>query len=231
MENQKAINMKKIIHLFVLAVLLIMGGQGFAQNKHEYVDLGLPSGTLWATCNVGANSPEEYGDYFAWGETESSLFYDADFYEYYDDDRNLTKYCNNPLDGHHGFADNLTILQASDDAATANWGSGWYTPTEAQWRELLKNTTYTSYTWDGVRGILFSGKNGAVLFLPAAGWQEGAKDDVAGDDGCYWSSSLNKDNPHRAWSCYFEWVDGKCEMTDDFGRRDGATIRPVRSKK
>lgn len=85
--------MKRIIHLFVLTVLLIMGGQTFAQNKHEYVDLGLPSGTLWATCNVGATSPEDYGDYYAWGETSTKDTYYWTNYKYANGAHNkLTKY-------------------------------------------------------------------------------------------------------------------------------------------
>ena len=138
-------------------------------NGHEYVDLGLPSGTLWATCNVGANSPEDYGDYFAWGETETKTTCDWDTYKYGNGDYDeLTKYCSNFEQGHHGFTDNLTVLQPDDDAATANWGNGWCMPTKEQWEELCNNTEHVWKAWNGVNGFLFKGKNGAVLFLPAA---------------------------------------------------------------
>ena len=97
-------------------------------NGHEYVDLGLPSGTLWATCNIGANTPEEYGDYFAWGETQTKDTYSWSTYQYANgtfwQDPQLTKYCTDANYGYNGFTDNLTTLQASDDPATANWGSG-----------------------------------------------------------------------------------------------------------
>lgn len=93
-------------------------------NGHEWVDLGLPSGTLWATCNVGANKPEDYGDYFAWGETTTKSTYNWDTYIYANGPINkLTKYCNNANYADNGFTDNLTTLQGRDDPATS-WGSG-----------------------------------------------------------------------------------------------------------
>ena len=98
---------------------------------HEYVDLELPSGTLWATCNVGATNPEDFGDYFAWGETEGVNSGKHDFewstYKYYKINGNvegLTKYCSNSRYGYEGFTDSLTVLAFTDDAATANWGWG-----------------------------------------------------------------------------------------------------------
>ena len=109
-------------------------GGGGTYNGHEYVDLGLPSGTLWATCNVGAETPEGYGDYFAWGETELKTTYNLSTYKYtngsYDQ---LTKYCSNSSYGYNGFTDTLTVLLPEDDAATANWGDGWCMPTADQW--------------------------------------------------------------------------------------------------
>ena len=94
-------------------------------EEHEWVDLGLPSGTLWATCNVGASKPEEYGDYFAWGETEPKDEYCWSTYLHCKGDYNsLTKYCHQYDYGYNGFTDNLTELEPADDAATANWGSG-----------------------------------------------------------------------------------------------------------
>ena len=94
------------------------GGSG---DEHAYVDLGLPSGTLWATCNVGADTPEGYGDYFAWGETQPKDVYNWSNYQYCNGSHDqLTKYCNNSSYGYNGFTDNLTTLQPGDDAATAN---------------------------------------------------------------------------------------------------------------
>ena len=139
-------------------------------DDHAYVDLGLPSGLLWAACNVGANAPEEYGDYFAWGETQPKDVYNWSTYQYCMGSNNtLTKYCTDPNYGYNGFTDNLTILLPEDDAATANWGNGWRMPTKEEWQELLDNTTVTWTQQNGVNGRLFTGSNGNSLFLPAAG--------------------------------------------------------------
>ena len=202
-------------------------------NGHEYVDLGLPSGTLWATCNVGANSPEEFGDYFAWGETKPKATYNWYNYKYCkvkDDEITTTKYCHDSRGGYNGFTDSLIILQPEDDAAMANWGSGWCMPTKEQWEELYNNTDGTWKSWKGVEGLLFSGKNGAVLFLPAAGfcrWNGGELFDV-GIFGHYWSSSLftARYSSARAW--YFDFYSNDYEM-GMVDRSDGHPIRAVRS--
>ena len=102
------------------------------KDNHEYVDLGLPSGTLWATCNVGASKPEEYGDYFAWGETKTKETYQGENYKWVNGDL-FTKYCTNSL---YGNVDNLLELLPEDDAATANWGNNWCTPSKDQFDEL-----------------------------------------------------------------------------------------------
>ena len=113
-------------------------------DDYVYVDLGLPSGLLWATCNVGADNPEDYGDYFAWGETQPKDTYNWSTYQYCNGSYNtLTKYCSNSSFGYNGFTDDLTTLLPEDDAATANWGSHWRMPTEEEWQELYRNTTNT----------------------------------------------------------------------------------------
>jgi hypothetical protein len=189
----------------------------FAQ--FDYVDLGLPSGLLWATCNVGANAPEEYGDYFAWGETTPKDTYNWSTYQYGDGDT-FTKYTG---------SDGLTTLLPEDDAATANWGSGWRMPTEEEWEELLDNTTVTWTTQNGVNGRLFTATNGNSLFLPAAGYRSNSNLYDAGSDGSYWSSSLDmvySDNSDNALGFGFEsgnYIVGYA------GRYYGSTVRPVRS--
>ena len=197
-------------------------------NGHEYVDLGLPSGTLWATCNVGANSPEEYGDYFAWGETKPKTTYNLDTYKYCNGGKidQLTKYCNNYELGYQGFTDNLMVLQPSDDAATANWGSGWCMPTKEQWEELYEYTDHTWKAWNGVNGCLFKGKNGAVLFLPAAGSRWVDELHYVGYYGIYWSSSLGPGYPNGAW--YFNFGSGDYGMGSN-SRGNGQSVRAVRS--
>lgn len=195
-------------------------------NGHDYVDLGLPSGTLWATCNVGANVPEDYGDYFAWGETMPKGIYDWRTYKYCKGrDDQLTKYCNNPSYGYNGFTDNLTELQSSDDAATANWGSGWCMPTKTQWEELKNNTTVTWTMQNGVKGMKFTAGNGNSLFLPAAGYRFGSDLNSVGLGFC-WSSSLYTDGPYVALQLYFN-SDGFF-IIDKF-RYSGRSVRPVRS--
>ena len=198
------------------------GGSG--GGNHAYVDLGLPSGLLWATCNVGANAPEEYGDYFAWGETLSKDVYDESSYQY-NMDNALTKYCNNVDFGYNGFTDNLTTLLPEDDAATVNWGVNWRMPTKAEWQELYNNTTCEWTIQNNVYGLLFTASNGASLFLPAAGsrWNSGLTD--AGYNGVYWSSSLFMDDPNYAWDFYFFSDD----YDMDYGSRNfGFSVRPVR---
>ena len=202
------------------------GGGGGSGDEHAYVDLGLPSGTLWATCNVGADTPEGYGDYFAWGETQPKTTYNWITYRYCNGSSDqLTKYCSNSSYGYNGFTDDLTVLQPNDDAATANWGGGWCMPTEAQWRELCQNTTATWTTQNGVNGRLFTASNGNSLFLPAAGYRWDGELGYAGYYGFYWSSSLITDYPRDAWSLGFN--SGDTDVYNGY-RLDGLSVRAVR---
>ena len=194
-------------------------------DEHVYVDLGLPSGLLWATCNVGADAPEDYGDYFAWGETQPKDYYDWSTYQYcMGSDNTLTKYCNNSGYGYNGFTDNLTTLLPEDDAATANWGSDWRMPTKEEWQELYNNTTCTWTTQNGVNGRLFTASNGNSLFLPAAGYRYNSNLDSAGSYGYYWSRSLYTGYPSDAW--YLDFDSG---YTGVYGssRYYGFSVRPV----
>lgn len=187
---------------------------GGSYNGHDYVDLGLPSGTLWATCNVGADMPENIGDIFAWGETEPKSIYDWSTYKYCMGDRNLlTKYCNNPNYGYNGFTDELVVLQANDDAATVNWGEGWHTPSTDEWYELFSICDWT-YTRNGlsVEGWSFIGPNGNSIFIPYNG--------VIANG--YWSNSISSGRPYTAnlWKI----VDGH---QDGCNRCNGCSVRPV----
>ena len=204
------------------------GGGGGGTGNHEYVDLGLS--VKWATCNVGATSPEDYGDYFAWGETTAKSNYDWTTYKWCNGSENtLTKYNTNSS---YGIVDNKTVLDLADDAATANWGSGWRTPTRGEWQELYDNTTSVRTTQNGVYGCLFTGTKpgytGVTLFLPAAGYRWNDILDDAGDYGYYWSSSLYTGSPNDAWYCLFSY--GYSYMSYDDGYRcDGQSVRAVRS--
>ncbi len=194
-------------------------------SGHDWVDLGLPSGTRWATCNVGTTVPEGYGDYFAWGETTTKTTYNWSTYIYCNGSNStLTKYCNNSSYGNNGFTDNLTTLEASDDAAAANWGTGWRMPTREEMNELYSNCTHEWTTQNGVNGRLFTGPNGNSIFLPAAGRRVDSDLGYAGSCGYYMSSSLFSSGTDYAWSLYFN-SDGY-----DMGiscRYYGLTVRAV----
>ena len=195
-------------------------------GDHAYVDLGLPSGLLWATCNVGADNPEDYGDYFAWGETQPKNTYNWSTYQYCNGNYNtLTKYCNNSSYGYNGFTDNLTTLLPEDDAATANWGADWRMPTEEEWEELYNNTTCVWTTQNGVNGRLFTATNGSSLFLPAAGYRNGSSLNLAGNSGHYWSSSLDTGGPYSA--LHFDIHSDYYDMFEGY-RSNGNTVRAVR---
>ena len=188
------------------------GNNGNTYNGHEYVDLGLPSGTLWATCNVGATTPEGYGDYFAWGETSpriSGMWYDYKWFGNYDDDNIiLTKYNDD---------DSLNTLLPEDDAATANWGNGWCTPTVDQWKELYQYVNSTGTIQNGVFGRLFASNNGRSLFLPATDLDNS-------EIGQYWSSSLYYNE--FAWGFDFS---APLYFTERHFRCWEYSVRPVRS--
>lgn len=196
------------------------------ENGHTWVNLGLPSGLKWASCNVGATTPEGYGDYYAWGETTTKEDYSWATYKhangaYY----KLTKYCTNASFGDNGFTDDKTTIEPEDDAAAANWGEEWHIPTDAEWKELRTQCTWTWTTQNGVNGYqVTSTTNGNSIFLPAAGYRLGTGLDLAGSNGLYLSSSLSTDGPSGAWYLRF---------ASDYVRRyssnryNGFSVRPV----
>ena len=203
------------------------GGNNDPVTNYGYVDLGLPSGTLWATHNIGADNPEDFGSYFAWGETLPKDKYSWNTYLYCNGDYyTLTKYCDNPNYGNNGFTDTLTTLLPEDDAATANWGEDWRMPTISEWVELYENTNQTWTTENTVYGRKFTATNGNSLFLPAAGYRNGSGLYGTVSDGYYWSSTFCTDSPYNAWYIYF--------LSDEYGtynlgRYRGRSVRPVRS--
>lgn len=204
------------------------GNGGGDTNTHTYVDLGLPSGTLWATCNVGANFPEKYGDYFSWGETMPKTTYDWSTYKYCNGNYDkLTKYNNNSNYGYNGFIDNLTNLESEDDAAIAKWGNDWCMPSTSQWKELIDNTISTWTTQNGIEGVLLTGMNGNSLFLPAAGGQYQSGPISVGEYGFYWSSSLDTILSINADA--FSFPQGVIYDALYFGRCGGRSVRPVSS--
>lgn len=191
-------------------------------NHPHMIDLGLPSGTKWACCNLGATKPEEYGNHYAWGETQTKSEYNWSTYRW-GSDYTLTKY--NSKSG-RGTVDGKTTLEASDDAATANWGAPWHMPTKTQIEELQDKTISTWTTENGVNGWKFTGSNGGSIFLPAAGycWESGLDD--AGANGYYWSSTLYESAPVHAYGLYFDSEENAYWGSSDRAR--GHSVRPVR---
>ena len=195
-------------------------------DEHEWVDLGLPSGTLWATCNVGADSPEEYGDYFAWGETAPKEYYSWNTYKWCNGSNDtMTKYCTDSSYGDSGFTDDKTDLDLDDDAAYVNWGPSWRMPSLEQQQELVDNCTWTWANYNGVNGYMVAGPNGNTLFLPASGRRWGGALDT-GKNGFYWSRALRADNSRYAYILNF--ISGNVYWGKSNYRYDGFAVRAVR---
>ena len=201
--------------------------QPSSDNGHLYVNLGLPSGTKWATCNIGASKPEEYGGYYAWGETSTKSDYYWDTYKYGYDWNKLTKYCTDSYYGKDGFIDNKTELDLDDDVAHKQWGGHWRMPSKEQFEELLSNTTSQWVTVNGKEGSLFTASNGNSIFLPAAGVRDDTSRYDEGSYGGYWSRTLHADGPASAYGLYFY---SDSVFVGDYGRGRryyGPTVRPV----
>lgn len=240
----RIINMKKLLAILFLVALGLVPWTGYAQ---EAVDLGLS--VKWATCNVGASSPTDYGGLYAWGEVEEKeeCFWHGykwcgkklndslseserfSFLILHDeiDLADLTKYCE---------SDGKTRLDYSDDVARRKWGKKWRIPTDEEWTELRENCTWE---WRGNGYKVSSNKNGKSIFLPAAGWRFLDWSRInAPEHGWYWSSSLDTENPKKAWQvsiglegeCHYAWVwlpgTEKVERQSE-DRYFGCSIRPV----
>lgn len=209
-------------------------------NGHEYVDLGLS--VKWATCNVGATASEEYGDYFAWGETEP--YYKAGYsqsdspvwksgksdgyywpsYKWCNGSYNTqTKYCTSRK---YGNVDNKTVLDSEDDAATVNWGGSWRMPTDAEWTELRTKCSWIWTTQNGKRGYRVTSKtNGNSIFLPAAGSRDDTSLGYEGSFGFYWSSSLYT-GVYPCSACSVNFDSGGVDRGLEY-RCSGFSVRPV----
>ncbi|MBQ7818234.1 MAG: hypothetical protein IJ341_00900 [Bacteroidales bacterium] len=193
------------------------------ENGYTWIDLGLS--VKWATCNVGATTPEEYGDYFAWGETSPKTTYNWSTYKYCNGtSTSMTKYCTSSS---YGTVDNKTELELSDDAARVNWGGSWRMPTKAEQDELrdTNNCTWEWTTQNGVNGYkVTSKKNGNSIFLPAAGYRNGSDLYGAGSYGNYWSSSLS--TGYSSDACYVGFSSGYVGWYSNY-RGLGRSVRAV----
>ena len=194
---------------------------------YEYVDLGLPSGLKWAKCNVGAETETDYGYYFQWGSTSPNT-------------ANECTWANAPFNGRANDYNSTYFSEVKDtvcpngilakeyDAAAQIMGGEWRMPTEAEFQELLNNTTnkwFTNYKGTGVNGREFTGSNGNSIFIPAAGLcSNGSVSDV-GYYGYVWNSSLYTSEPEFAW--YLDFYSGDCAL-DYYYRCNGQSVRGVR---
>ncbi len=219
--------MKKTAFLiYYLSAAILISCTKNTTNGHEWVDLGLPSGTKWATCNVGASTPESYGDYFAWGEIEKKDIYNINTYKYGFSYNQLTKYCTDTLYGLDGFADNQTILKLTDDAAHAAWGGNWRMPTAAEWKELYQYCEWIWITLNGINGYKVKSKiNGNSIFLLATGFYFNGSLYGAGNCANYWSSSIDTEYPFGAACIGFE-ADSVI-IGESWYRFWGYSVRPV----
>lgn len=177
-------------------------GKPINTNGHEYVDLGLPSGTLWATMNVGATSENDYGNYYMYGM--GSKTYDS---------------TDTPYDGTED------PLDLSKDTARVVWGGDWHMPTQALMQELIDNTTYqwvTNYNGSGINGGTFTATNGAILFIPAAGYWFNGSQNYVGNYGFYWGSF-----PNGSGNAYYLYFDDGSKNVNTLRRERGCSVRPV----
>jgi hypothetical protein len=236
--------MKKITYLFALIAISLCFvqcekneiGQNGMHEGHEYVDLGLS--VKWATYNVGATTPEGYGDYFAWGEVEPKDYYYWDTYKYSDDtDSTLTKYCQNKDFGLNGFVDNKLELDPEDDAASVNWGGKWRMPTADEFDDLRYSCTWELTSKNGVPGLLgtsrIEGYTDRTIFFPTAGMF--FMDEMANVEenpwGWYWSKTIELNYSNSAQLLLFQTnpiaTTPMIKFNYNFFRYMGASVRAV----
>ena len=245
----------KLLKSFALFVLLVTVFASCTNNNSNcnVVDLGLPSGVKWATCNVGAVNPWNRGNYYAWGEIQTKDDYRYETYKFCKA-ASITKYCNDAESGYNGFTDNLTTLLPKDDAATAVFGSDYSMPTIADWEELdcqcywVWTETYNNHNVSGY--IVYKAKSASDkgtkvyadgtpsasyslsdthIFLPAAGWFNKTSIDNVGQGGFYWSASLVENKPDYALHCAFSRIK-VISNAEGMARIYGQPVRPVRRK-
>ena len=214
-----------------LQVVKVTADYSYVINGHKFIDLGLPSGLLWAETNIGAENPADYGNYYAWGETTTKDIYSAETYKYYD--TSSSKYTEYTTGGE--------TLYESDDAAYVNWGHHCNMPTQADFEELSENCTWTwTYMTNSSNEKIYgykviSKKNGNSIFFPASGLHSGDTLDEAdsqghGPNGYYWSNTLGSywsSSGENAYWLYFYSAGHWCSYEYDGPRYKGLPVRPV----
>lgn len=202
----------------------ILAGKTDPYGGHQYVDMGLPSGTLWATVNLGAQQPHEAGDYLAWGEVQGNKYtYDWTSYAHCQgNDHSFITYC---TDRRYGTVDGHSVLAPQDDAATQQWGRGWRMPTFEEQDELLRRCNTQWRTQEGIPGLWCQGPNYRSIFLPAAGYWYNDVPYEQGEVCSYWGNELSRGGDNTiaycltAYSDYRSWTVRK--------RCSGRTVRAV----
>ena len=192
------------------------GPQTGTLNGHDWVDLGLPSGVKWATCNVGANAAEEYGNYFGWGETEPK--------DNYSSINSLTYKVSLIKLKKAGIIDDTNTLTKEHDAANVQWGGTWRLPTDEEFGELISECNWNFASFNGVNGYLVTGPNDKNIFLPASAYQNGTTVENDGDFGDYWSSTSVEESNGVACSLGYS---SKAFGRRRYARYVGRTVRPV----
>lgn len=223
---------KRIPGLMIILALSAMlsiscDKEGVSSKNLEAIDMGLS--VKWGSCNVGASKPEEYGNYYAWGETKTKDDYSWPTYTLgifelssFELEPRMTKYCE---DNRYGTVDNKTILEKADDIAAKKLRGNWRIPTEAEWLELLHNCTWTRTTRNSINGYwITSKKTGKSIFLPAAGYLRDIFICNEGSYGYYWSSSLDSYRSNKASGLSFYYYEAKVFSSN---RCDGFSVRPV----
>lgn len=192
----------------------ILNPSNIPSNEHEYVEIG---GVKWATMNVGASAPEDYGMYFAFGEIIEKNNYTWETYQYGTSSSNLTKY---------NSTDNKVVLDASDDAVAVIWGGNWTLPTKAELDSLIENTNSIWTDLNGIHGRLFTDKtnNSKSIFIPASGYKESTGSYGIGDNGCIRSCTLDSTDNKNAYRFFFL---SNYELVDNTDRYYGFPCRGV----
>ena len=216
-----------LLSILSFALLISSCKEQSSHNGHEYVDLGLS--VKWATCNVGAQTPEDYGDYYAWGETEPKDFYFWDTYKYCDGTYNsLTKYTDSAY-GKDGFSDNKSVLDPEDDVAHVKWGGNWRIPTKEELEELRTKCTWTSTTLNGVKGYSVTsnvdGYTDRSIFMPATGMRIRQWTLNTDTIGRFWGNSIVTGDDYDAVYLDFDFSRGPGRFS--IIRCLGQCVRPV----
>lgn len=198
-------------------------------DNHKFIDLGLPSGVLWATCNVGASKITDYGEHYAWGETSNKQRYFWDTYKYGSCTLDDAGYIKEVTLSKYYADDELRSLQASDDAATQNWGADCRMPSYAEFKELVDNCEWNyGYYYNGTAGMMVTGPNGNKIFIPAAGGRIWNDSYGLGRDGYIWTKDVYEKDYTCGRQIYFceEYV----EEEQYIRRSSGASVRPVATR-